>query len=225
MLAMPRRYSILNAILVELEGIPTASLGDLEEARALLILAGEIAEAGGRTDEQVIAEEREAFCRYIGSLRQSDLAAVQPLPFRRVLTTAESGRLWTSLRERWKVNAHRGVWYPLSPSAVPGVVAFQQRAFEEVATLDHLRGVLRARGQERVWELREYGPEYEKDVSLFEPGYNGAEGYWSSGELDWIVYASHHDSVTVGGWLLDGLMAVWPSWADHLWGRWPAEDR
>jgi hypothetical protein len=68
-----------------------------------------------------------------------------------------------------------------------------------------------------VWELREYGPEYEQDVSLFDPQYNGAEGYWSSGELDWIVYASHESSVTVGGWLLADVKALWPAWAAHLW--------
>ncbi len=30
-----------------------------------------------------------------------------------------------------------------------------------------------------------FPPEYEQDVSLFELYHNGAEGYWSSGDLDW----------------------------------------
>ena len=69
----------------------------------------------------------------------------------------------------------------------------------------------------RIWELREHGPEYEQDVSLFEPLYDGAEGYWSSGALDWIAYASHESSVTVGGWLLEEVKTLWPTWQAHLW--------
>ena len=77
--------------------------------------------------------------------------------------------------------------------------------------------MLEARRIERVWALREYGPEYMEDLALFEPYYNGAEGFWSSGDLDWIIYASHERSVTVGGWLLGKLKAIWPSWQDHVW--------
>ena len=82
---------------------------------------------------------------------------------------------------------------------------YKTREFDEAVAYERLREVLASRGIASVWELREYGPEYEQDVGLFEPYYNGAEGYWSSGNLDWIIYASHESSVTVGGWLLPEL--------------------
>ena len=69
-----------------------------------------------------------------------------------------------------------------------------------------------------MWELREYGAEYECDVALFEPIYNGAEGYWSSPSLDWIVYASHESSITIGGWLAEDVKERWHTWRDHPWG-------
>ena len=96
-------------------------------------------------------------------------------------------------------------------------MAFKTKAFGDAVANERLRAILAARGIERVWELREYGPEYEESLALFEPSYNGAEGYWSSGDLDWIFYASHESSVTVGGWLLSELKSMWPSWQAHVW--------
>jgi hypothetical protein len=95
-------------------------------------------------------------------------------------------------------------------------VAFKAGAFEEAVPHQWLQDTLAARGIERVWELREYGPEYEQDVALFKPFYNGAEGYWSSGDMDWVVYASHESSVTVAGWLLQELKKVC-TWEAIVW--------
>jgi hypothetical protein len=215
------RYNVVNAILVEIERIHPGSLGDFEETKALLICVGRIGEDDctrkpiGRIDERAIEEERDAFCRFVSELSPSDLTAVPPLPFRRVLTADESRTLWAHLRERWQIS--EGCWYPLADRALADVVAFQADAFSETAPASRLQDILRTRGIESVWELREYGPEYEEDVSLFDAYYDGAEGYWSSVGLDWIVYASHESSITVGGWFLQELKVIWPSWQDHVW--------
>lgn len=215
------RYNVLNAIRVELERIDPRELRDFEAAKARVLRAGETANDDftrkpvGAIDKRATAEERGAFCAYIGGLSPADLLSVAPLPFRRVLTAAESDAVGLRLRERWRIPA--GYWYPLADCTLPGVDAFDAHAFNEVAPPDRLQGILGRRGVARVWELREYGPEYEEDVSLFDPHYNGAEGYWSSGALDWIIYASHESSVTVGGWLLEEVQAVWPAWQAHLW--------
>lgn len=82
---------------------------------------------------------------------------------------------------------------------------------------DQLRTILIKHGVQRVWELREYGPEYEQDVLLLTPRYNGGESYWSWADLDWIIYASHEASVTIGGWLVREIQAVWPAWKAHVW--------
>ncbi len=119
------------------------------------------------------------------------------------------------LQGRWQIPD--GSWYPLAGCTLFDVEAFKSEAFYEAIPHQRLQNILAARGLELVWELREYGPEYEEDVPLFEPFYNGDEGYWSSGELDWIVYASHESSITVGGWLLQSLKAVWPSWQTQVW--------
>ena len=57
-----------------------------------------------------------------------------------------------------------------------------------------------ARGQDaRVWELNEsrLDPEYEMDTRLCD--FAGNETYWSSRELDWLVYVSHESSIAFTG--------------------------
>jgi len=215
------RYNVLKAIRIDLERLTPDKLGDFESAKALLILAGLTAgddftrPTADQVEYPVSIEEREAFCRYISGLSLSDLRAVEALPFRRVLTADESKNLRSLMYHRWQIVD--GYWYPLAECGLSDIVAFKEYAFSGTATQPLLQSILAGRGIARVWELREYGPEYEQDISLFEPHYNGAEGYWSSGNLDWIVYTSHESSVTVGGWLLGEIKAIWSSWQDHIW--------
>ena len=135
-----------------------------------------------------------------------------------MLSDDEAKRLWSRLRQAWQITD--GYWYPLVESSNETVAAFQDGPFYEAVSSQLLQSILGAHGIERTWELREFGPEYEQDVALLNPYYNGAEGYWSSGELDWIVYASHENSVTVGGWLLEEIKSVWPTWNEKIW-IWP----
>lgn len=215
------RYNVLNAIRVELERIDPARLGDLEDTRALLVLAGRAAEdmftqpPNGEIEQRAMAEEREAFCRYVAGFQGSDLDAIAALPCRRVLTAEESRSIWSALRARWRIPA--GYWYPLADCALPDIVAFNAEAFAAAVPHQRLQDILTARGIERVWELREFGPEYEQEVSLIEPRYHGAEGYWSSEGLAWVIYASHENSVTVAGWLLQEFKKEWPSWEALVW--------
>lgn len=219
------RYNVLNAIRIEIERIDPNEFDELKEARELIILAGIVANDDftrkpmGRTDANAMANERESFCDFVRGISDSELQSIEPLPYQRVLSKSESDVLWTRLRNRWKIPT--GYWFPLIDCSLTDVVAFQDRYFEEFCSSFDLSGLLVSRGVSRVWELREYGPEYEQDVSEFDPQYNGAEGYWSSGDLDWIVYASHESSVTVGGWLLDELKPHWPEWNQRIWGSPP----
>jgi hypothetical protein len=223
-LATYPRYNVLGAIRVELERIDPANLGTLEDTRELVILAGMAAESmstrpHGEIQPRAMAEEREAFCRYVAGLQPSDLDAIAPLPYRRVLTAKEAGSIWSALRARWQIPAEYWFWYPLADCALPDVVAFDAEAFAAAAPYQWLQDLLTARGIERVWELREGGPEYEIEVSLFQPEYDGAEGYWSSADLALVIYASHENSGTVGGWLLQEFKKDWPAWETLVWPR------
>lgn len=129
------RYNVLNAIRVELERIDPSELGDLRAAKMRLLCVGETPNDDftltpiGAIDQRAIAEERAAFCSYIGELSAIDLTSVEPLPFRCVLAADESAAVWTRIRKRWQISGSH--WYPLTESTHPGVEAFDSYAFGE----------------------------------------------------------------------------------------------
>ena len=69
---------------------------------------------------------------------------------------------------------------------------------------------------------RKATPEYELELSVFEPYHNGAGGYWCSEPMDWVIYASHEESITIGGeWLIEAIKRAWPGLdVIHLLGFW-----
>ncbi len=215
------RYQVLGAIRTDLERLTGSDVGSLGEARELFALAGLTAEneftSYDREEAQAaVLEEREAFASFMREVPVSVLRAVDLLPFVRVLPPEEAGRIWESVEQAWGLKRRR-YWYPLDDTERADVEAFQEIHFLNALTSGWFESVLAERGVDRVWELRESGPEYEQDVSAFEPQYDGAEGVWTSPAFDWIVYASHEGSITVGGWMLDEVKQAWPEWARHTW--------
>jgi hypothetical protein len=212
------RYNVLAAILADIERFVPSDFASLAEARAMLEAAADAEDAMTRPPHRpvahdAIAEERVLFRTYIASLKASELEQIQPLPFRRVLSDTEFRRHRERLSQRWGIS--ESYWYPLTEGAPPAdVVALKADLFDREVSLPALRALLRSRGIERFIELREYGSGYEADVELLEPVYNGAEGYWTDNSGEWVIYASHENSVTLGGqWLIAGVAAAWPGWA------------
>jgi len=228
------RFDVLINICNEVERLNPEELEDLDDTLCLIVRAGReakktkprpnmvktltfeyIQHQPGPHTQVAIEQEREAFCTYIQRLSRSELQSIQSLPYQRVLSPTESEAVWSRLRRRWQIIGNH--WYPLSKCRLSNIIAFQTDGFEEFFSSVSLIDLLLSHGIRRIWELREYGIEYEKDVSLFEPVYSNYEGYWSSENLDWIVYASHEESITIGGWLQESIKTQWLDWKQHIW--------
>jgi hypothetical protein len=42
--------------------------------------------------------------------------------------------------------------------------------------------------------------------------------YWSSRELDWLIYLSHEESLTFAGrWLVEAIKEALPNWRERLY--------
>jgi hypothetical protein len=216
------RYQILNAIRVAVETVDSDSLADFTSAKSLVVNAGSIADDDftrnplGEIATNAQSSEREKFCDFVNSLTEMGVWNYDPLPYRRVLSKAESERVWSSLGSVWGVPA-RAHWYPLCETSIADIAAFRADAFHEFVPAHALRRKLVGLCIERVWELREYGPEYIEDVELFDPLYNGAEGAWTAPGYPWVIYASHESSLTVAGTLLSEIKRMWPNWQQHKW--------
>jgi hypothetical protein len=232
------RYRIDKAIQIEVERLAVDSGIVLDELRARLFKACDVAEE--RLEEELkkpialkaLHEEGQDYRAYIQVLRANDLADIEPLPFRRVIGELESKRLWNQLKEVWGID--RSYWFPLKEGPVPqNVVAFHSDYFEAMNGVALLREALESRSITRVFQLHEFGdPDYEVELGIFEPGYrDGGESYSTSDRCDWVVYASHESSITVcGDWVIQAFREKWPAcdertykgpyWTEDLRGTW-----
>jgi hypothetical protein len=169
-----------------------------------------------------MADERASMEEALARVDSASLLAIPLLPYRRVLGDAESTEVRSRLRNRWGADG-TSYWFPLASPRPTGMEAFQAPWLLYELPATELQGILGRRGIDRLWEIREGGPDYLIDRSLFEANYNGQEGYWTSEGPDWILYASHESSITIGGWLLDVVRTAWPQHRDHIYEGWEFE--
>jgi len=218
------RYLILQDILRSVEALTPESAGSLD------LLVEAMATAAQKADGYLTARpqnavartaidgERQKFIVYIRSLAEEQIRTAAPLGLHRTLTKEEADRIWTELRTKW--GADGGYWYPLRSTELPrGMLAFHTDYFDGSRTL-LLRELITRRGINRIWELREHGDDqYELEAALFQPQYNGAEGYWTSAGSDWLVYASHESSITLAGdWLVAAFRGIAPDCDQYKYG-------
>jgi len=88
-----------------------------------------------------------------------------------------------------------------------------------------LRRILAEHGITTVFEFCDDWFVYEVSLTGFEPRYTRTESFWTTDRFDWVVYASHGNTVTVAGeWLLPAVQAAWPEWERRVWNS-PFEER
>ncbi len=217
------RYNVVSAILVDIERLDGDHLPGIAELVDALVRSGGEAESlftkpNGDIEARAMAEERTQFAVQVRAWSNTPDLPAAPLAYRRVLTKDESAEWRERLEARWDVVDL--VWHPMLSPAIPdGVMILRSEALGEEPNLERFRAVLHRCGAERVIELREYGPDYELDVSLAVPEYAGAEGIWCDESLSWIAYASHEGTVSFGGTVADGLATAWSDIDAWRWGE------
>lgn len=172
----------------------------------------------GSIEIAAMDEERHALEAFIRSISPTELSAVEALPYRRVLSADERHQAEQAIRREWGVED--GNWYPLDEARRSDVIAFESADLHREFGAQRLRSVLRGIGAGRVLEVPEFNehPAFEQDLEASDFCYTGAEGYWFDASLEWIVYASHEESVTLGGVrLIECVQERWPTWQRHLW--------
>lgn len=224
------RYLILDAIAVEVDRLDPDQLPPHEQVLQRLQAAGveaEIAFSKGHEPESVEAiaqeDERRNFAGFVDSLAGMEPGVVAPLPYRRTLAAAEAGEWRTVVQTAWDLDG-LDFWLPLDADQVGGrpVLALRAEAFFSgyeptgPASLA-VRRALGDLGITRLWELREYGPEFEREAESAAFVYTGAEGMFFSGELDWLIFASHSGVTTLGGSVVEQLRRSWPGLERFLW--------
>jgi hypothetical protein len=209
------RYNLLKAVLIEIERFTPQDISSLIEARELIGYAGSITNSMGAKntktsiETRAVEEERNKFNDFIHSISLDELLEIEPLFFRRVISKIESQHLWAEIVEIWGIDKPHGVMYPNNDNNPKNAVFLEEDRFKKEVGTKILHSVLTGRGIKRIWELSEFGEdEYELETNVFEPYYDGAERYWFTSEMDWIIYASHEKTITFNGWIIDAVQKV-----------------
>lgn len=215
------RYNVLGAILIEIERFRPEEFKTLDEARSFFKLVVNEAQSmftdspSSNIARMAMREEREALGKFIDDLTEQDLSAIEPLFYRRVLSNEESKLVRGKLQRRWEIPKH--YWYPLAVEQPENVEAFLDDFFEKEIGANKLREILQKHAVNRIYEIREDMLDYEFELSVLDPYYNGAEGFWCDKNFDWVIYASHESSITIGGWLLAEIKKIWLNWEERIW--------
>jgi len=220
------RYRIAKNIEVEVERLVPSSSTNFDELRTHLIHACSAAEAQlwwelkNPIARNALRQEAEEYKLYLRVLTPSDVACVEALPYRRVISAEEISGLWSGLKKIWGIDG--SYWFPLKKGPVPGhLVAFHTDYFQEICGASILREALRNHGVTKVFQLHESGdPAYEIELAIFEPRYwNGGEQFSACAQFDWVTYASHESSITIcGDWLIQIFRERCPHCMEHTYG-------
>ncbi len=217
------RHQTLTAVQHEVERFVPADFTSLLEARSLLAIAGETAQSicCEQTNPTAIAadrDERQKFVEFIHSVDGSRLSEQQPLIFRRVLGTMEHQRLHEAVIQKW------GKWYGgCSDREFPEsqVMTLHDAAMARPESCARIRDALHEHGIDILFELREYADGFEIPLESADFSYDGAEGFWTSVDLGWLIYASHESSITFAGtWLVEKIQAALPDFQQYLYKGW-----
>lgn len=135
---------------------------------------------------------------------------ILPEPSRKPIRGAEAGKLRKLLYERWGFNC--SYWPPLGGEA-KGEVVFVNRLEHDAET--QLDDLLKQRVLEPVYLL-----DCEEGFFTISPDkiFRGAyEGVVFDSSLDWIIYFSHHNTITFGGdWLIEAVQEIYADYPQAL---------
>lgn len=212
------RYSVLSAIQTEVERLVPEDFSTIEEARQIITLAGESANSpftqfSNQIAIAVMDEERKQFMAFIVNLTDDEINLVKPLPYRRVLDLKERQTLWIKLKQVL-LDDFTTLW------ETEKIIPFREQYFLDEFGIKNVQTILIEHGLSRVWELCESReePEYEVDPCAIEVCYNGIDRYWFSNDMDWIIFSHHEGFIGFGGWVLNAVKDVWPTWKEGIWG-------
>ena len=151
--------------------------------------------------------------------------------YRRTLPRSEADILRNHMTSAWDVDTDwpwcgdKWYWWPLCDTRPPHAEAFKDYCFEHEFGYVALRRILAEHGITTVFEFCDNWFVYEVSLAAFEPRYTRTESFWTTDRFDWVIYASHENTVTVAGeWLLPAVQAAWPQWERRVWDC-PSQER
>ena len=120
-----------------------------------------------------------------------------------------------NIKDRW--NAGYSYWIPLNEGEQSDILYFPQDYFLENFGLRKLEECLSSLNITKCYQISEqesFNEDYEINVNEIAPfKSNMTEKYYCTDTLDWLIYFSHENTVTIGGIdLINSIKDNWRNW-------------
>lgn len=123
------RFRLAEAVLINLERFVPDEDTSLDDALRVAQEAGEVAYSAlsaelaslenGAVALNALRDQLGSYSSFVLQAARQPNIHVDPLPYRRVLSGAESDELWQMLSEQWQIRGPGYGWFPLSDDPAP----------------------------------------------------------------------------------------------------------
>jgi hypothetical protein len=213
-LDIPVRAALSESILEDLERITDKPFATVEECKEEIKSFGlnrkqdpeNLNESGDTPKEikrslslmKVNNNAVQHFLYFINGISDEQMDTVEPLPYKRRLADQESEEIRAGLKTHWQFDGF--YWVPLMGNCLQPLLIFED---DELTAdrLPELKGLISSWSPQRIYEIEEWGNNYELDATEFDP--DKTEVLYTSKDYSWVIYTSHEATVALGGkWLL-----------------------
>lgn len=138
---------------------------------------------------------------------------------------SDKKNLWKQVSEKWDITPW-SYWYPLRIEKLKtevqeneNILALDYQVFEKQFGVEKLNEIFTIIGISEFIKFSEEGDleivfEIDTNKSLRE----NLDFYWSTYDLNWIIYTTHEVSITFSGtWLVEQVKVKYATWKDALW--------
>jgi len=166
------RYNVLSAILHGVETLVGKNDLDFASCKQQLNDIGLTANSPFTTGEandiekNAMQEKRVKFLEFIDKLTVNDLASVEPLHYRRILSKGEQEQVRKALFDTW--NFQGDYWDPLEELS-PKRTVFVATSNITDQDYDRIINEIELHADSRLFEITEDGSDAERDINLFHP--------------------------------------------------------
>lgn len=216
------RYNALAAMLSQVETLVGKTYAELTTCREELVQIGYSAHSmftGGEqnvVEKTAIESERHKFAHFIRTITLGELGLVEPLPYRRRLSTQEKQDVRKNLLERW--NFDGDYWDPLAHKC-PSTSLFLATDCITKTEYDAMIHFISEHAQYPLLELTEQGEDTEIDFCEFHP--KCYETLYCDHTYSWVIYGSHESTITFAGAELLHFIYKLFSERESILNQWP----
>lgn len=221
--------NIFKSFLIEIESLITNDYKLLEEFQVSLINVIESSTVKSNTiycypnyneeEKRLSIISKQELISCIKSIDKEKLNYAQPIFYRRVLAENEIDYIEEKVKDKWRI---KNFFDPFTGSHREDVIVFKEEFFYDNINFIKLQDALKNLGEEKIYEINITNPtSYIMDIPAFkmfkhfdEPC---LEGFCCSPKMEWIIYKSHEDTISIDGKvLINEVKMLIDSWKDGI---------